>query len=86
MTPVTARLGGAIHNWVIDLVKDITMHLSYLTPLNPAPESQGEDIDGGRARPVRALIVTIAVTLAFFVTCEALSPGLLTRALPSITG
>ena len=58
------------------------MHLSYIAP----QDHRLEDLDGGRARPIRALILTAAVAFAALTACEAMSPGVLTNALSIVTG
>lgn len=60
------------------------MHLSDLADALPTPDSRLEKRDGGRSRPVRALIVTMAVALAGLAVCEAVSPGLLTHTLARV--
>ena len=57
------------------------MHVSYLADAAPTLERVAEGLDGGRARPFRAMIVTLAAAVAGLAIGEAVSPGLLTLAL-----
>ncbi len=58
------------------------MPLSHLSPVD---EPLDDGRDGGQARPIRALILTLAIAIAALAACEAVSPGLFTRTAPAAT-
>ncbi len=64
------------------------MHISRLSQfVEPASElTSAPEFDGGVRRPVRAMLITLALSIALLVAFEAMSPGLMTRLLSNTVG
>ncbi len=57
------------------------MHISNLTSETPSDQPDAIDLDRGVLLPLRALMITISVSLAAILAFELLSPGRLATAI-----